>query len=121
MFPHVNKREGDLRSIESSLNNGVWIPNKCEDCPVGGLARINIQQDGSRGGTDCTSDGINDLFNITVTIITGHVIKKTFLSLPSEKFGTHSIIFDIVAPFHTVELILISTSVPVLLIVWVFS
>ena len=76
MFPHVNKREGDLRSIESSLNNGVWIPNKCEDCPVGGLARINIQQDGSRGGTDCTSDGINDLFNVTVTVITGYIIQK---------------------------------------------
>ena len=66
MFAHINKIEGDLGSIESSLNNGVWVSNEGEDCPVGGVTRVNIQQDCSRGGSDCLRDSIDDLWRYMI-------------------------------------------------------
>ena len=99
VLPHVDGGEGNPGGVESGLDNGVGVSHEGEYSSVGGVARVNIQKTGTGSGSNSICYGLYDLiesrFMQGLGVRCEVSICQTFESLPSEKFGTHSIILDI--------------------------
>ena len=106
VFPHVDEREGDLGRVEGRLHHGGRVPHEGVDRAVGGGAGVHVQQHRAGRRADRVRYRIDNLAHsvnmIKFAFVSNNIyidsikyLDTTFLSLPSEKLGTHSIILDI--------------------------
>ena len=87
VIPHVYQGEGHPGSVEGGLDDGVGVPHEGEDSPVGGVAGVNIQETGTRGGSYSICYGLYHLDNRSTVQYTGLEFLKPWSLFPRKSLG----------------------------------
>ena len=77
MLTHVDKFASALYALERSLYDSLWAADECNDCAVGRLTRINVQDLHTTSFLDRCYDRIDD-FHVAAFTEIRHAFDDSF-------------------------------------------